>query len=425
MPPILLEKFKPLKMLSQPDSNLPTEIILVYGSLRTGGIETLIVRTANFFSQTNISVSVFCTERGALASSLEARVKIFYYKEMSDLALTTRLQVQSTANSKFLVMSFDPISAARALRVEREISKKNLKVTHLSGVFHPRAYFMDGERKDRVFLNRMVARAIGKKRLFFMNEECKSAHSAQWKTCLSNNSILMLPINQINAKWKPKDSPEVRIVSVGRLVDFKSYNLGAARIVKTCMNHGIAVTWDIYGDGPLRRSIESEIKYFDVSSQVRLMGDLDYATFSLKVASYDLFIGMGTAALEAAMVGVPTVCATVDEATHCYGYLHNLPFGNVGERQSKTPMVDLTDLIKDYSSTTQAERTLLSQQSRSVALEYGMPRFAEALARMTNTSTPAPPMLFKMIIAALYSYATESWLAKVARHHQLKKDGVT
>lgn len=411
------------QMLPNSSTGLLTEIFLVYGSLRTGGIETLIVRMANFFVSAGVRVSVCCTAGGELESSLDGRVNIISYIQTTDLVGAVQAsKAQMRMGSTVLIISFDPISAARALIVERALFKKDMEIAHISGVFHPRAYFMTGERKDRIFLNYLLARAIGKERIFFMNVECRTTHSIQWGTELSSSPILALPVNWIDPTWQPSEKTTVRVVSVGRLVDFKTYNLGAARIVKACLDRGVTVMWDIFGDGPLHGSIKAEIEAMGVASYVRLMGALDYKDFAATVAGYDLFVGMGTAALEAAMVGVPTICATVDEATRCYGYLHSLPYGNVGELQSKPPTVELAELIQSYSVSAQTQRALLSKQSRTVAEKYGMPKFGEAVTNMAVSNHASPPRFVKRAISELYRFATEGYLIKVLRQRLSKKE---
>lgn len=409
----------------EPDSRVrpvfPAELFLVYGSLRTGGIETLIIRMANYFVSEGVRINVCCSANGEFQALLDSKVNVVIYKETVDLIKTINaLDHTKYTGSRVLVMSFDPISAARALKVEMALSK-TLLVTHVSGVFHPRAYFMTGERKDRIFLNYLLARAIGKDRLFFMNKECRESHSIKWGADFSSSPIIALPINCFYASWKPSGKAKVRVVSVGRLVDFKAYNLGAARIVRDSLDRGIEVTWDIFGDGPLCNSIEAEIEVSGMANYVQLMGPLDYNDFSTTVADYDFFIGMGTAALEAAMVGIPTICATVDEASRCYGYLHELPFGNLGELQAYPPNVGITDLIQSYSLSNQEYKRQLSMSGRAVAEKYGMPQFVEAIRYMLDIGNAPPPKFNKRIIAELYCLATESVVVKILRHFSSRK----
>lgn len=405
----------------RPSPPVPTNVFLVYGSLRTGGIETLIVRIANFFASSGVRVSVCCTAGGELGTILDPQVNIIVYRETHDLVWSGRTHVnEMSSGSPVLIISFDPISAGRALMLETGLPRK-LLVTHISGVFHPRAYFMTSERKDRIFLNYLVARAIGKKLVFFMNVESRESHSIKWKTDLSRSQIVALPINHVDATWQPSSKTGLRIVSVGRLVEFKRYNLGAPRIARECLNRGLKVTWDIYGDGPLHSSVKTEIETLGVTNNVRLMGPIEYSDFAEKVADYDLFVGMGTAALEAAMVGVPTICATVDAATRCYGYLHALPYGNVGEVQENPPTLELADLIHTYSECGQEQRTLLSRQSRAAAEKYGMREFAEAIASLAVQRQASPNRFVKRLVGELYRFTTESHAVRAVRRHKLKK----
>lgn len=407
--------------MDHPVSTLPAEIFLVYGSLRTGGIETLIVRMANFFVASGLRVSIFCGSGGELEASLNQQVKLIYYNASIDLVhAVASYHSKSGLEFKVLLLSFDPISAARALMVETALSR-NMQITHLSGVFHPRAYFMTGERRDRVFLNYLIARAVGSSSLFFMNEECRKSHESKWGVDLANSPILALPIKLENVIWQDSGNVEVRVVSVGRLVNFKAYNLGAAGVVRACIDQGVKVTWDIYGEGSLEDLIKKEIDVQGVGDQVRLMGKLDYSRFSATIVKYDLFVGMGTAALEAAMLGVPTICATVDQATCCYGYLDQLPFGNVGEMLPKLPDLEMSELIKEYSEMKQAQRSELSRRSRGAVEKYGMPKFSEELSVLISRVHAKPSRFTKWFTAGLYRFFTESCFAKTVRGFKSKK----
>jgi glycosyltransferase involved in cell wall biosynthesis len=236
---------------------------------------------------------------------------------------------------------------------------------------------------------------------------------------------LALPVNSAAQTWAPIKKKMLRVVSVGRLVDFKAYNMGSSGIVRACLDRGVDVIWDIYGDGPQYSAIKAEIDDLNLTTSVRLMGELNYAEFALKVAEYDLFVGMGTSALEAAMVGVPTICATVDEALHCYGYLHELPFGNVGELQITRPSVEIAGLIQGYAASDWDYRVRISRQCREAAEKYGMPQFVGSISRMAAATNASPSKYLKRGIAELYSFATESWLAKVVRRFSSKNASVS
>lgn len=397
------------------------DVVLVYGSLRMGGIETMIVRIANHLAISGSRVVVCCAGDGLLDNSLDSKVRVIKYCDNEDLVRSIGEIVEPVRNSRsLLVITFDSISAARGLIIEAALSKI-IPIIHLGGVFHPRAYFMDGERKDRIFLNYLVGLAVGAPRLFFMNDECKKSHSLRWRTDLTLSSVIALPINVADFAWRPTNNSRIRIVSVGRLVGFKKYNIGIPRIIQACLARGVDVTWDIYGDGPLRAQIEDETHRLNLMDRIKIAGNLDYGNFDSTVARYDLFIGMGTAALEAAMTGVPTICATVDSATECYGYIYELPFGNVGEVLDAPPQVEIADLIQEYAVADDSQKYLLSQQCRAAAVKYGVPEFIASIEQVVEARHAVPSVYFKYLVAKVYEFATDSFLARFLRRVAGKK----
>lgn len=390
-------------------------VVLVYGSLRTGGIETLIVRIANHFASIGVRVFVCCTTGGSLDSHISKCVNLIYFTDSKDLLGTlSDLLNRNPPPPRLHLISFDPISAGKALLVETRL-KTSAKISHLSGVFHPRAYFMNGERRYRKTLNYLLAKAIGQNQIFFMNEECRNSHSCEWQMDLSQSRIMPLPITMPNINWTSSGNNILRIISVGRLVDFKAYNIGAPSIIKQSLSKGVNVNWDIFGTGPLQNMIVSEIMKHDVSPHLHLCGDLEYSQFKEVVSRYSLFIGMGTAALEAAALGVPVICAAVDEPFKCYGYIDSLPFGNVGEKLENPPNINIVDLIASYSEMSVEERRHLSNRCRRVAEQYDMNNFTENILKLAFGSGRKPNLLFRRLVAEFEYFVKDGLLSKIIR----------
>ncbi len=272
---------------------------------------------------------------------------------------------------------------------------------------------MSGEPRDRIFLNELLVHALGVNNIYFMNDECRLAHAKKWKTDLSSSPVIALPIDQHEPVWHPGDMSRVRIVSVGRLVDFKAYNLGAARIVKACRERGIEVSWDIYGYGPLEAEIRDCADAMFVSQHVCLKGKLDYSSFSTVVAGYDLFIGMGTSVIEAAVLGVPSICAIVDEETSSYGYVSDLPFGNVGEVIEGRPMVEIEALICAYAMSSKNARRQLSTKEAVAAGRYGMPMFVDSIFEMAAAYSPPMARVGRGFIAGVYYLLTQGPVSRL------------
>lgn len=390
-------------------------VFLLYGPLRTGGIETLIVRLANHYADRNFNVVLFCGDGGTLLPLIRKSVTVTTYNRTSELIVASRKIARDIQiNSTILMVTFDPISAARGLALDVALRKK-LKIKHVSGVFHPRAYFMSGERRDRVLLNYLVARAIGLDNLFFMNEECRSTHSARWKRNLSSSPILSLPISYQERKWVCRRSETLHVVSVGRLVNFKSYNLGIAKIVSECRERGVHLRWAIYGEGPLEDQMRHEISRLGVQDKIVFFGSLSYEMYSETISKYDIFVGMGTAALEASMLGVPTICATVDEPSSSYGYIYELPFGNVGEKIYGRPTNPIGDLVARYNLMPDSQRESVSDLCREYSKRYGIPEFVNSLESLKENYSGHNFQGRKYMVSLLYIFMTEGPIARGVR----------
>lgn len=404
-----------------PNSPKTIEFVMVYGALCTGGIDTLIVRLANFLVKADYKTAVFIAPNGDIQDKLDVNIDVHEYSDLSELLGAAKIKFRAkNFNKTVLVLSFDSSSAAKAELLQIAISGK-LKVIHATGIFHPMWYFMPGQPFDRRVLNEWLARSIGANNLFFMNEECRASHAKYWKTDLSTSSVIQLPINHYEPQWSPSTDLPIRVVSVGRLVDFKAYNLGAPHILKKCLDLGINVTWDIYGYGPQEREIRLLVEEFNVEKNIRLMGKLDYDTFGSTVSKYDLFVGMGTAVIESAMFGVPSICATVNERSSSHGYVSELPFGNVGEVIRGGMKYDIGEMICSYASSSSAERSDLSMKGVIAAHKYNFPTFIDALLEMTLTNRPYSRRFLRYVCAKLFYEFTSGITANILFGRGLKR----
>jgi len=92
---------------------------------------------------------------------------------------------------------------------------------------------------------------------------------------------------------------------------------------------------------------------------------------------------MGTATLEAAKAGVPTILAIDEGADRCYGFLCTAPKDGVGERVDGHDDQALIDVIAEFSQLSERERATLGAdcQVASVARESEISQFASAILK--------------------------------------------
>jgi hypothetical protein len=114
---------------------------------------------------------------------------------------------------------------------------------------------------------------------------------------------------------------------------------------------------------------------------------------------------MGTAALEAGMLGMPVLMAVDGEELATYGYLQDLPFGNVGELLDELPRKSLTTLLQKLHWASPSEQTAIGQAARLVALDYDMDHYCARLIE-AGTAASGPNRLRAWLVGVLYREAT-------------------
>ena len=384
--------------------------VFLYGPMAHGGIETMILRVANFLTRQGRIVDVCVNPGGDLEGLLDPRVNVRHYDEIGELRGHFR-QMQGVADTPTILVSFDSSCAARGMLLVREFGQDDT-LCHITGVFHPTEYFMPGQPRDRVWLNARVAKALAPHSMFFMNEECRTAHAGWLQTELADSPIIALPADAPDAIWQPVSGTELRIVSVGRLVDFKAYNLGAPLVLKQLLDAGVNASWDIYGYGELESAVRAAAAAAGVDTKLRLRGKLAYERYGELAGNYDVFVGMGTAAIEAAMSGLPTIVATVGEQRGSHGFIQELPFGNVGERIPGRALHDIGELLQGYGKRNLQDRLLLSEAGKHSVSGFTIPAFINQLEAFAMKDARRRPSFGDVFWARLFFSVTEGWIQK-------------
>jgi glycosyltransferase involved in cell wall biosynthesis len=124
-----------------------------------------------------------------------------------------------------------------------------------------------------------------------------------------NGTVFPIPVHA-EPFLRVQHTPEKgRIVSVGRLSPMKEYNLHMPYVIANLRNMGFEVNWHVYGDGEFEKDMRTIVENFGLSSHVIFEGVVNYSRLPSVFRSAHFFVGMGTAALEASIVGVPGVYA--------------------------------------------------------------------------------------------------------------------
>lgn len=236
---------------------------------------------------------------------------------------------------------------------------------------HSRAMFFSGGKLAKLFLRNIFLRAP-KQSTYFMNDVTLEAHENEWKRSLAEWPILRLPVGETNSNWQPKNDGVLKIVSVGRIVPFKDYNRAAPDIAASLIRAGLDVCWTIWGHGEDEEIVNKFISERGVKGSVKLMGSLPYSRLEQEIIQHDVFIGMGTALLEASLAGMPTICALENGRGAGYGFMTETPSDSIGDLKAGYATEPLVDTLQRFAAMSADDRKILAQACSKEASARGV-----------------------------------------------------
>jgi hypothetical protein len=164
-----------------------------------------------------------------------------------------------------------------------------------------------------------------------------------------HQSAVLWPI-PLDASWfetatrKPKWG---KIASVGKLGPMKDYNFYMIDVVKELRRKGHNVTWSTFGTGSYETQIRERVQKEGLQDVISLEGELAYHRFWQALSDAYVFVGMGTAILEAAMFKVPNVNALAYDRTGVTsGPVYRIPPGSIGPALDAPPKLKVSDEIE-------------------------------------------------------------------------------
>ena len=117
--------------------------------------------------------------------------------------------------------------------------------------------------------------------------------------------------------------------------------------------------------------LKEKIEEYECASFIRFNGEVEHSEMESVLSGAVAFVGMGTAAVEAAFTGTPAIVAIAfSETPASYGMLHELPFGNVGEKNESLVEKPLGSILDGILSMNAEEYETLRKASRAFAFRY-------------------------------------------------------
>lgn len=336
-------------------------LLIVYNQMNTGGIETLILRFAQYYKAKGFSLNVILTAGGgALLADLERTANVRIMNTFPLRISLSTLEKDPFYKTTEEVLVLCPEGNPIGLKIA-----SLLRIPYKVGVYHPEDYGMLASG----FYRRLFD-AIPDECKLFMNEDCLINHEHIFGRKI-HATIWPLPVitEKPTAKAEARIPEKNKVISIGRFDPFKTYNLTTIKAVAALNAKGANLKYDMYGYGLLEDQMRALIKKYTLSDHVFLKGMLKYDELEATVKKAYLFVGCGTAAIEASHAGVPTIIATLETDGLANG-LFTDPIGyNIGEKSSSLKTQTIESLMEYILGLSAEDYLRLSERHIHVAKE--------------------------------------------------------
>lgn len=356
-------------------------MLFIYRVLPIGGIETLFLRMAKERNRLGKHTSILLLSKPEdsnqeLLNEIGKYAQVLFPKDIfinipilsiySPLLVPIKKRCIRDKLAKIdQIHVFDGMHALLGYRIISSLNK-DLPIT--IGFYHYIKYLWGGdnvafhEAKNREF----IFKYLPKESLMFFNEGNRELYTKHKKMDFSKSNIFAMGVvDRKNIDVSGEIKKPLKIVAVGRLVEFKTYNIYMIDVIKNLLEKGVEIQFDIYGDGPYRKTIVDIIKGKGVSEYINLKGSLDYLKFDEIVKNYDMFIGSGTAIIQAAALGVPCIVGVENVVSpRSYGYFCGVSHLQYNRKGLDLPLISVERIIHNFLDMSVGDRVKLKEKHR-------------------------------------------------------------
>ncbi|GEB69776.1 Glycosyl transferases group 1 [Pseudoalteromonas carrageenovora] len=408
-------------------------MLFIYGSLSVGGIETFFVRMAKERARLGLSTSMLLLSKpesgnDELLAEAKKYARVMFAEEifLFKPSISSRLCLLAPINKDNLTLlfkyvdqihTFDGMHALFGLRLSKIV---NRRIPITIGFYHYIKYLWGG---DKVALHEKINRQfvfdyLPSESLLFFSKGSRDLYSKHQKKNFDRSNVFRLGV--VDHKEVPISgsvNTPFKVVAIGRLVEFKTYNFYMIDVMKSLIDKGFNIQFDIYGDGPLFSKLKQRIENEGLTEHIKLNGTLNYSKFDQVVSQSDMFIGDGTAIIQASALGVPSIVGVqnvVEPKT--YGYFCNVFEFQYGRKGLDIPLISVEELILKYIRMDASERLEIKQQHLNCIDQFTNESCQASMDRLKNIEMPLKNFRFNRL-TYLFSSITDNLNKRFNKKH--------
>ncbi|MEZ9145899.1 glycosyltransferase family 4 protein [Vibrio sp. 10N.286.52.C3] len=332
------------------------KILFVVGAFQVGGIQSYFCKLFKRLSQDyEVSVLLLSDKNDeTMLNMLKYNSTVYYWRDfVNNEIMFTKYSAfnHSLGLSENKIRDkFSDIDYLHAVDSETLIPAYQVSslvcATLTLGCYHPREFtwkasFFDYFRAVQLdLIYRMPSRNI-----FYCTQDIARESMSATQGEMDSKIVIPLCVDDETGIYSNYSSN--RIVSVGRLVGFKSYNENIIKILDKLNDSLVGrppFEYHIYGSGPN----EKHLKYLasKIRSKVIFNGEVKYDNMKSVIKDSFIYIGTGSTLMESAILGVPTIIGIDSIKTpDTYGFYHEVEGTNNGEVDPSLNVKPILDVI--------------------------------------------------------------------------------
>ena len=366
-------------------------VLLINHSLYTGGVETLIVRMANWLVRNGHGCSILLRDTfdGDLVPMLDPKVNLRVVANQWDLLVIPWLGMRVWKSWNLpkpdFIYTMEQNWSPMGLIVQDLFGARATTVA--TGAYHLNQFAYEYVPKKwgklALFTQDVYNRYYSDFQKIFMSEETRLGHEVFFDRKIPDGWVWPLPIEIPSEETSRSRKPiSRRIVTIGRLTRFKTYSWYMVPILYALRQKYPEVQWHVYGFGQCERELVDAVwKDAIRDGLIVFHGPISYHDISSAFAEAEVFIGMGTTLLEAAAAGTPSIPALVDDdLALSWGFIEKMPYFTVGETiPGMDPPAKVSDLIEQLFQSSPREKEEIITAGRDYVSAYSIDVLMERL----------------------------------------------
>lgn len=232
------------------------------------------------------------------------------------------------------------------LFVSKVIEKIKLMVRVSVGIYHQNEFMFNSDWYFSKFAHKILKK-LNYNGVVFFNEANIRSYSRFFD--MDYGAAILVPIGielPLQRSVCYGCSSGRRIVSIGNLHNFKTYNSHIITIMPSLIKLDPEFSYEIYGEGPYEVELRAMTEKLGIVDKVNFHGRIPYSEFATVLHGAFMFVGSGTALVEAAALGVPAMVGIESsKQAITYGFINEINGYSYNEFESNRATFEMQDKI--------------------------------------------------------------------------------